>query len=99
MSTFAGNGTGGYSGNGGLASAAMLSDALGICADPSGKIYIADHSNHVVRVVDTFSTIRLFAGDGMQGYAGDGEHVIHSRLDYPYGVYADRSGNITFRIV
>ena len=96
ITTFAGTGTSGYSGNQGPAVKAELSDALGVCADPSGNIYIADHANHVIRKVDKDGIISNFAGTGSFGYSGDGGPAINAQLEYPYGLYADKQGNVYF---
>ncbi|HEX5025244.1 MAG TPA: NHL repeat-containing protein, partial [Agriterribacter sp.] len=96
ISTYAGTGQGGYSGNGGPATAAQLSDPLGVCADAAGNIYIADHSNHVIRKVSTDGSISNFAGSGEYGYSGDGGLAVDASLEYPFGLYADKSGNIYF---
>ncbi len=94
ITTFAGNGSAGSSGNGGPAISAQLFDAQTVCIDNSGNIYIADHGNHVIRKVNTSGIISIFAGNGALGYLGDGGPATSAQLGYPYGVCADAAGNI-----
>jgi sugar lactone lactonase YvrE len=73
ISTIAGNGHPGYSGDGGPATAASLSDfSLDVAVDRTGNVYIADSINARVRVVDSSGTIRTYAGSGTFGYNGNG---------------------------
>jgi glucose/arabinose dehydrogenase len=72
MTNVAGNGGRGYSGDGGLATSASLNYAYGVFADHTGKIYIADTMNNVVRMVHTSGIISTVAGTGKIGYSGDG---------------------------
>ena len=94
ITTFAGNGTVGGSGNGGPAISAQLFDVQTVCIDNSGNIYIADYGNHVIRKVNTSGIISIFAGNGALGYFGDGGPATSAQLGYPYGVCADAGGNI-----
>ena len=72
ITTIAGNGTRGNSGDGGLATAAQLYDPQTVCTDNAGNLYITDHNNHVVRKVDPAGIITKYAGTGVLGYSGDG---------------------------
>jgi len=72
ISTFAGTGVSGYSGDGGAATSAKLSYPWGIEVDPSGNIYIGDMGNYLIRKVNTNGNISTFAGTGVSGYSGDG---------------------------
>ena len=79
ISTLAGSGAigsfnGGYSGDGGLATAALLSNPSGVAVDSAGNVYIADTSNSRVRKVSPDGIIRTVAGNGKFGLAGDGGH-------------------------
>jgi len=94
ISTIAGNGTGGYSGDGGAATSAKLNGPPVVVVDASGNVYIADYSNHRVRKVDTTGNISTIAGTGTAGYSGDGGAATSAKLDRPYGVALDASGNI-----
>jgi RHS repeat-associated protein len=95
ISTVAGNGTGGYSGDGGAATSAKLYDPAGVAVDGSGNIYIADYLNQRIRKV-TASTgiISTVAGNGTRGYTGDGATATGAEVNYPYGVAVDSSGDI-----
>lgn len=95
ISTVVGNGTAGYSGDGGLAITAKLNNPSGVAVDTSGNIYIADNWNNRIRMV-TVSTgvISTVAGNGISGSSGDGGAAISARLSSPSGVAVDASGNI-----
>jgi trimeric autotransporter adhesin len=95
ITTVAGDGTGGYTGDGGLATSAGLYYPQDVAVDASGNIYIADYDNHRIRMV-TKSTgiITTVAGDGSRGYTGDGGLATSARLYNPQGVAVDASGNI-----
>jgi len=103
--TVAGDGTAGYSGDGGLATSAELDGPSGVAADGSGNLVIADGSNHRVRVVAassgmfygvtmTAGDIYTVAGDGVAGYSGDGGQATIAELGSISGVAVDGSGNL-----
>jgi len=94
ITTIAGNGTPGYSGDGGAATAAELSYPTGVAVDGSGNIYIADYGNSRLRKVNSSGVITTFAGNGTIGYSGDGGAATAAELYYPYGVAVDGSGNL-----
>jgi gliding motility-associated-like protein len=95
ITTIAGTGERGYSGDGGPAKNAALSDPLDIIADNSGNLFIADGGNNVVRKIDVNSKlIFTVAGDGSQGYNGEGLLSTCSKLDGPSDLAADKDGNI-----
>jgi len=75
ISAVAGTGTEGFSGDGGLAADAELSEAAGITTDDAGNLYIADTQNHCIRQVSPDGQINTLAGHGMAGYAGDGDDL------------------------
>jgi sugar lactone lactonase YvrE len=104
--TFAGNGTTGYSGDGGPATAAQLGFPIGLAADSSGNMYIADEADSVVRKVDPSGTITTFAGNGMSGYSGDGGYATQAAIGAPRGIaikdgalYISNGGNARIRLV
>jgi sugar lactone lactonase YvrE len=92
VTTFAGTGEAGYSGDGGPATAAQLSEPNGLATDPRGNLYIADLKNHVVRVVNGKGVIRTVAGTGTAGSAGDGRRATKAQLQDPFAVALDHSG-------
>ncbi|MGH7955442.1 MAG: hypothetical protein ACREH8_00335, partial [Opitutaceae bacterium] len=94
ISTFAGTGTKGFSGDGGPASAAQLADPNGIARGPDGALYICDTMNHRIRKVTPDGRIVTVAGNGEKGYAGDGGPAPAAKLNEPYEVRFDRAGNV-----
>lgn len=94
ISTFAGTGTAGYSGNGGAASLATLNMPGSVATDAAGNVYISDIGNNTVRMVNTMGIIRNFAGSGVAGYAGDGDTAHNGRLNAPEGLAVDAAGNV-----
>lgn len=94
ITTVAGNGIMGYSGDGGPAASASLSYPAGVFADSIGNLYIADSGNNRIRMVDIFGTITTVAGDGLMGFSGDGGPGISASLNYPSGVFVDIAGNL-----
>jgi len=95
ISTVAGDGTYGYSGDGGLATSAELGEPTDVAVDAAGNIYIADPGFARIRKV-TVSTgiISTVAGNGTQGYSGDGGPATSAELSSPDGVTVDGAGNI-----
>src|SRR5579871_864979 len=95
ITTVAGTGSTGYSGDGGLAVSGALYDPSGIWVDSLGNIFIADTTNSVVReVVAVTGDIQTVAGTGTFGYAGDGGTGTSAELAHPLGVGEDASGDI-----
>ena len=85
VSTVAGTGTAGYSGDGGPATGAKLYDPYGVALDAAGNLYIADSGNHRVRKVDSSGNISTVVGTGTGGFNGDGS-VFVTELDFPTAV-------------
>jgi hypothetical protein len=95
ISTVAGTGSGGYSGDGGLAINAKLKKPNGVSVDSSGNIFIADTENHCIRKVDAASgKISTVAGTGSSGKTGDGGPATNAKLNKPRGVFVHTSGDI-----
>ena len=95
ISTIAGTGEQGYSGDGGPATRAQLGYSQGVTVDGAGNLYIADSDNHRIRKVDAATgTINTIAGTGEQGYSGDGGPAARAQLGYPSGVAVDGAGNL-----
>ena len=92
---FAGNGTYGYGGDGGPATSAELTYDYGVAKDSAGNVYIADSSNHIIRVVNSAGVISTFAGiPDHAGFNGDGGAATSALLYYPNGVAVDTKGNV-----
>ncbi len=96
ISTFAGTGVAGSTGDGGPATLATLRVPKGVGVDGGGNVYIGDSVNHKIRRVDTSGIITTFAGTGMPGFSGDGGPATAARLFGPQGVAIDSTGNVFF---
>ena len=94
ITTLAGTGEYGYSGDGGPAARAQLRRPEGVAADVVGNVYVADPSDHRVRRIDTTGTITTLAGTGVPGYGGDGGPATQARLNRAVDVAADAVGNV-----
>lgn len=94
ITTVVGNGTAGFSGDGGPASAAQIYGPHDVCFDGIGNMYIADYGNVRVRKVDTFGIITTVAGTGTLIYGGDGGRADTTRIQPPTGVCTDAAGNL-----
>jgi sugar lactone lactonase YvrE len=94
ITTVAGTGTPGYSGDGGPAAKAELSSPTGVSVCPGGIICIADKGNNRVRSIRPDGTIRLVAGNGKPGYSGDGGPAVQASLNYPNRVFLRPDGYI-----
>jgi hypothetical protein len=94
ITTFAGTGKGGFSGDGGPATSAQLDEPYGVAVDGPGNVYIAEFANHRVRKVSPGGTITTFAGTGKAGFSGDGGPATSAQLNEPVGVAVDGRGNV-----
>lgn len=94
--TLAGNGTGGYSGDGGSANLAMINAPDGIATDGSGNVYFSDGGNHRIRKVSTSGIITTIAGTGIAGFSGDGGLATFAQINSPKALTVDVFGNIYF---
>ena len=93
ISTYAGNGTRGYSGDGGPATSASLNQPYGVAVDTSGNLYIADRNNNRIRQVSPNGIITTVAGNGTAGFSGDGGAAATAMLNGPLAVTVDSAGN------
>jgi sugar lactone lactonase YvrE len=93
ISTLAGNGQPGYSGDGGPAAAASFNGPQGLASDNYGNLYVADTDNNAVRKISPSGVITTYAGNGLQGYSYDGFFARESELNLPVGL-AVSSGNL-----
>jgi len=94
ITTIAGTGIAGFSGDGGAATLAQFNNPTDIFLDVSGNIYIADYENHRVRKINTTGVITTIAGNGVPGYSGDGGPATLAELNKPQGVCVDATGNV-----
>jgi sugar lactone lactonase YvrE len=94
ITTVAGTGDAGFSGDGGSATAAHLNLPLGVAVDHLGRIYIADTSNHRIRRVDASGTIATIAGTGVAGFSGDGGPALSAQLQNPGRLVVDGTGAV-----
>jgi len=93
ISTVAGNGTLGFSGDGGNAAQASLGLPTGVAVDAAGNVYVADSKNNVIRQVSK-GVINTIAGNGNEGYGGDKSAALHATLDTPRSASLDALGNV-----
>ena len=93
ISTIAGTGTIGYSGDGGMATAAKLTVA-GLCRDDAGNLYLADPYNNRIRKIAPSGIITTYAGSGVSGFSGDGGLATAACFDNPINVRMDGFGNL-----
>ena len=95
ITTIAGTGSEGYSGDGASAATATFRSLVGIAVDAEGNVYIADAGNNAIRKI-TASTgkISTLAGNGAAGYSGDGGPAAAATLSGPWGVAVDAAGNV-----
>ncbi len=94
ITTFAGTGVGGFSGDGGPATAAQINDPYGVVRGPDGAIWFCEHNGHRIRRVARDGTITTVAGTGTRGYTGDGGPAAAATLDLPHELRFDRSGDL-----
>ena len=94
ITTIAGTGTRGFSGDGGLAEAAALNRPTGIALDQNGAVYFIDGGNGRIRRIDAQGIITTIAGTGEQGFSGDGGPATRARLDKPEHLWVDAEGNV-----
>jgi trimeric autotransporter adhesin len=94
ITTVAGNGSQGYSGDTGPAIGATLNGPEGVAVDAAGNLYICDTLNGVIREVTASGTITTVAGNGIDGYSGDGGPATSAEFGSPVGVVVDVAGNL-----
>ena len=83
ISTLAGNGVNGFSGDGGQAAGAMLNGPQAVAVDSQGNVYIGDTANNRVRKVAPNGVITTVAGNGDAGYSGDGGAAVSAQVGNP----------------
>ena len=95
IKTIAGDSTGGYNGDGGLAISGQLNNPYGIATDKYRNLYIADMANSRIRMVtQSTGVLSTIAGNGTFGYTGDGGQAVSAQLSSPYGIAVDANRNV-----
>ena len=94
ITSVAGNGIAGYSGDGGAATSAELNHPAAVAVDASGNLFVADVGNNRIRKIDVNGVITTVAGNGTRAYSGDGGAATNASLYEPTGVAVDASGNL-----
>ena len=95
ITTVAGNGTWGSSGDGGVATEANLNVPVAVELDAAGHLLIVDQDNNQIRRVDVITgVITTVAGTGAAGFSGDGGNARHASLNQPEGLAIDKAGNL-----
>ena len=95
ISTLAGTGNPGYTGDGAAAASAQLAGPSDVFVDASGNIFIVDRENFVVReVVGSTGFIATVAGNNTLGFSGDGGQSTSAQLNLPFGLFGDATGNL-----
>ena len=94
ITTFAGNGSAGSTGDGLAATVATLMGPTAVAVDAAGNVYIADPTADRVRMVNASGVISTFAGSGSPGFSGDGGVATAAKLNYPSAVAVDTAGNV-----
>ena len=96
ITTVAGNGIAGFSGDGGLAISANINYVLGITVDQNSNIYISDNGNNRIRKINSAGIITTLAGTGVPSFSGDGGQSTLAEINSPNGITVDFSGNVFF---
>ena len=95
ISTIAGNGVFGFGGDGGAGTSAQLNNPNGLAVDTAGNVYIADvYNNRIRKVAASTGIITTIAGNGVQGFSGDGNAGTNAQFNNPTGVAVDTAGNV-----
>lgn len=94
LSTLAGTGSAGYSGDGGPAAKATMNVPAAVAVDPINNVYFSDSLNHCVRKISSAGIITTVAGNGTEGFSGDGGKATEAQLSQPQGIALDRHGNL-----
>ena len=94
ISTYAGTGAPGFSGDGNAAISAKLSAPSGVAVDSNSNLYVADAGNNRIRIVSPGGNITTYAGSGTPGFSGDGSAATSAQLSLPAGLAVDSSGNL-----
>lgn len=96
ITSIAGLGFTGYTGDGGLATQARIGCPSALCFDLEGNLYFTDRMFHVIRKIDTNGMITTVVGCGLAGFSDDGTPALEARLDTPYGLAISNNGHLYF---
>ncbi len=96
ITTYAGTGTSGYSGDGGQATAAKLKYPRNVCFDTANSLFLSDRLNNVIRKISKTGIITTIAGNGTAGYTADGAQATAASFKIIGGIAVDKKGNIYF---
>ena len=96
ITTVAGVGTWGYSGDGEAATNGALCNPYAITCDKHGNLYIAEITNYIIRKVSASGIITTIGGSGVAGRTGDGGPATNATILMPYGIAVDTLGNVFF---
>jgi uncharacterized protein (TIGR03437 family) len=94
ISTYAGNGSQGFSGDGGPAAQASMNNPTALATDAAGNLYVTDQFNQRIRRIDGSGTIQTIAGNGNPAFSGDGGPATSAALNYPGGIVVDAGGSL-----
>ncbi|MFI5151306.1 MAG: T9SS type A sorting domain-containing protein [Bacteroidia bacterium] len=96
ITTMAGTAPFGFGGDGGAATAAKLHNAFSITADNSGTVYFSDYANGRIRKISTAGVITTIAGNGVNGFTGDGGPAVSAQLNNPQGITVNPAGTLLY---
>ncbi len=96
ITTIAGNGSIGYSGDGGPATAAKFTSVTSVAVDNGGNVYISDGQSNVIRKTSSSGIISTFAGNDTAGFSGDNGPATAAKINYPDEIALDKKGNVYF---
>jgi streptogramin lyase len=94
ISTFAGTGEQGFSGDGGPATSAKIDNPFGVIRGPDGAIWYCEYTGQKIRRVDQQGIITTIAGTGQTGYSGDGGPAVHATFNLPHEIRFDKAGHL-----
>jgi streptogramin lyase len=94
ISTVAGTGTAGFTGDGGPATAAQINDPFGVVRGPDGALWFCEYTGQRIRKIARDGTISTVAGDGQRGYAGDGGPALQATFNRPHEIRFDAAGHL-----
>jgi sugar lactone lactonase YvrE len=96
VTTIAGTGVQGSAGDGGPAINATLNRPTSVAVDAAGNVYFSDSSNQRIRKISTNGTITTVAGNGTDGFSGDGGLAVNAAMSFPLGLAIGRGGEYLF---